>query len=428
MTPDGLMWLSLLGLFVATLAAVGTVVLHEFSRHELEELCHRKRRDELFGRILDEYEFAAFGAQALYTLGAVLFVMAGLGWYVGPIDEAGLPSFGNLAVGVGIGALVLVAVSSWLPWAITRVWSAPFLYYTWPMWKVIGWVFLPLIAGTHLLESIFLRLAGRPDDEETEEEEFEDELRAIVTEGQRDGLLEPDAKEMIEGVIELGDADVADLMTPRSRIEAISLQDDWQRVIDFVTGCGRTRIPVYDGKLDHVVGVLYVKDLLQELAKPEADRRPLREILRDPWFIPKTTAVDHLLREFLDNRNHMALVVDEYHSVAGLITIEDVLEEIVGEIVDEHDLDEIQEIQAIDENTAEVLGVAHLDEVNEELGLTLPEDEEFDTIAGLMLARLGHIPKVSEKLDVGDVQLTVLLATPRRIERVRVELRNGSTR
>jgi CBS domain containing-hemolysin-like protein len=420
------MWFSLAGLFVATLAAVGTVVLHEFSRHELEELCRRKRRDELFGRILDEYEFAAFGAQALHTLGAVLFVMAGLGWYVGPIDETGLPTFGSLSIGVGVGALVLVAVSSWLPWAITRVWSASFLFYTWPLWKIIGWVFLPLTAGTHLLESVFLRLAGRPDDEETEEEEFEDELRAIVTEGQRDGLLEPDAREMIEGVIELGDADVADLMTPRSRIEAISLRDDWPHVIDFVIGCGRTRIPVYDGKLDHIVGVLYVKDLLRELAKPEGERRPLRQILRDPWFIPKTTAVDRLLREFLDNRNHMALVVDEYHSVAGLITIEDVLEEIVGEIVDEHDSDEIQEIQPIDEHTAEVLGVAHLDEINEALGLALPEDEEFDTIAGLMLARLGRIPKVSEKLAVADVRLIVLEATSRRIERVRIESRNGS--
>jgi CBS domain containing-hemolysin-like protein len=195
----------------------------------------------------------------------------------------------------------------------------------------------------------------------------------------------------------------------------------WSDGLDFVIRAGRTRFPVCGKSLDDVQGILYVKDLLPELAKDEEDRPPLAELARPATFVPRTKAVDDLLQEFQKSHNHMAVVVDEYQAVAGLITIEDVLEEIVGEIVDEHDREEHDDERAIDERTGEALATAHLDEINEMLGIDLPEDDEVDTIGGLVLSQLGRIPKSGEKVTTGNVRVTVLAATSRRIERVRIE-------
>ena len=243
-----------------------------------------------------------------------------------------------------------------------------------------------------------------------------------VTAGEREGLLEPDAREMIEGVIELGDADVADIMTPLSQMDALNVELSWPEVLALVIEAGRTRLPVYERTLDNIIGVLFVKDLLPELAKAhESQRRSLREILREPWFVPKTRPVDDMLQDFLKKtRSHLAIVLDEYDSVAGVVTIEDVLEEIVGEIVDESDKEPVNDITRVDEFTADVLGTAHIDRLNEELGLDLAESDDFDTIAGMIVNRLGHIPKSGESIQHGNVQIDVLQASKRRVERVRV--------
>jgi CBS domain containing-hemolysin-like protein len=227
---------------------------------------------------------------------------------------------------------------------------------------------------------------------------------------------------MIEGVIELGDIDVADIMTPRSRMDALQVDLGWPEVLEFVVRAARTRIPVYGESLDDIRGILYVKDLLPELAADTDQRRPLAELIRSAAFVPHTKAVDDLLDEFQKSHNHMAIVVDEYHAVTGLITIEDVLEEIVGEIVDEHDQEEPEEIHLIDDRSAEAMAAAHLDDLNEQLGIDLPEDDEFDTISGLVLSRLQRIPEAGETLQVGNVRITILAATPRRIDRVRLDI------
>jgi CBS domain containing-hemolysin-like protein len=316
---------------------------------------------------------------------------------------------------------VLLVATVWLPWAAHRLWSASILFWTWPVLLAVARVFLPITLAGRLLEEILRRMSGRPKEEPDEEEAFEDEIRAIVSEGQHDGLLEADAREMIEGVIELGDIDVADIMTPRSRMDVLQVDMEWNEALEFVVRSARTRIPVCGKSLDEIRGILYVKDLLPELAKDTEQRRPLGQLVRPATFVPRTKAVDDLLREFQRTHNHMAIVVDEYQAVAGLITIEDVLEEIVGEIVDEHDQEEQDDVRIIDRHKAEALATAHLDELNERLGIDLPESDEFDTIGGLVVDRLGRIPKSGETVDVGDVRIVVLAATPRRIERVRIE-------
>jgi CBS domain containing-hemolysin-like protein len=162
--------------------------------------------------------------------------------------------------------------------------------------------------------------------------------------------------------------------------------------------------------------------LLRELAKsPELKRKSLRKLLRVAWFVPESKALDDLLQEFLHTRNHMAIEVDEYHSVSGVVTIEDVLEEIVGEIIDESDPEEEQHITIFDDGTAEVFGRVHLDEINEALGLNFPEPDDYDTIAGFVISQLDRIPGKGDHVYFEDVKITVLESNRRRIELLRIE-------
>jgi len=430
-TPAFLIVLFLGSLVVSALAAIGVRVLQEFSHHELDEYCQKRQREALFGEIHDRHEEVAIGVQCLQVIAVVTLIMSMAWWWFGPgckavaADGAGSCGVISLIVAHLIGALLLVVTTVWLPDAVAQVGAAPFLFHTWKLWVVASYVFYPLAQGSQAAHAFLRRLAGCTDDEESEEEAFEDEIRSIATEGLRDGLLEADAFEMIEGVMKLNEVDVADVMTPRSKIDAIDIHVPWIDVLKFVMEVGRTRIPVYNKSFDRVIGILYVKDLLPELARPDRQHRPLREILRPPTFVPKSKAVDDLLQEFQRTHNHIAVVLDEYQAVAGLITIEDVLEEIVGEIIDEHDQEEEDrgEIRKIDEQTADVAGHAHLDDINEELGLELPEDDEVevDTISGLVVSQLGHIPKRGEQIEVGNVKVIVTEVTRRRIERVRIE-------
>ena len=273
-----------------------------------------------------------------------------------------------------------------------------------------------------------VRLSGRDLAEDEEEEALEDEIRSIVTAGMHEGLLEEDAWEMIEGVMELDDVDVQEIMTPRSEIDAIDVNTNWDDVLDYVVKSGRTRVPVFDGSLDKIVGILYAKDLLSSLAtSPKNGKRELSSLVREAWFIPTTKIVDDLLREFRRNRNHIAIVVDEYNSLSGLVTIEDALEEIVGEIIDEHDKELPPEITDSVNGVAEASGRAHLDDINEKLGLEITESDEIDTIGGFVVHQLGYIPAVNEVLTEPSVRITVLQASKRRVERVRIErVSNGS--
>jgi CBS domain containing-hemolysin-like protein len=183
---------------------------------------------------------------------------------------------------------------------------------------------------------------------------------------------------------------------------------DWPDVLAYVIECGRTRLPVYRQNLDDIVGVLYVKDLLPELAKPpDVPRRRLGQLVRDPWFLPSTIPLDDLLQDFRKNREHLAIVVDEYAAVEGVVTIEDVLEEIVGEIVDESDKEENEAIRHLYNSKWEALGSVHMDTINERLGLNLPESDDYETIGGYVISRLGHIPKKGEVVEHDNVRIVV---------------------
>lgn len=416
-------WLAFGGISITGFSALGAKLLADFSLAEFEEYCRAKKRDDLFGQILDEHEQVGARVESLQFVGTAILIL-GVGGWIHELARHGVSLDGMQFATIFASVLVcLLFATSWIPGAITQLWASPVLYRTWRLWRLVVRATWPLHIGEHVVETLLRRLAAEPEEVEDEEEAFEDEIRTMMSAGHREGLLEQDAREMIEGVIELGDTDVADIMTPRSNLDAFEIGLGWKETLEFAVSVGRTRIPVYDGSLDNIVGVLFVKDLLIEAAKDtENERRPVRELLRKPWFVPKTNLVKDLLQKFLQTRTHLAIVLDEYQAVAGVVTIEDVLEEIVGEIVDETDKDTEEEIHRIDDNTADVHGTAHLEEVNEILGIDLPVSDDFDTIGGLVVDQFGRIPKTGESIVSNNVRIAVTEASRRRVHRLRVEV------
>ena len=419
----------MVSLLVIIPTAIAARVLHEFSRFELEGYCRRHNRPELFDEVLDYHERFALTAEAFQWIGNVGFLVCSSFWYfwtTGNQLEGTLevPMASRVTLWILGQTIIAVLLNSWIPWAVVKLASAPFLFHTWKIWKWLSRLTFPVQIGYAALQFLAHRIAGKPeDDEEAEEEALEEEIRTIVTAGERDGLLESPAREMIEGVINLDDVDVGDIMTPRSKVNAldISLPIDQlvRRAIDF----GHTRIPIYEGELQNVVGILFVKDLLpilfDGLVKSTVQ---IRDLLRQPQFVPISIHSDELLQQFRESHSHLSIVVDEYETVVGVVTIEDVLEEIVGEITDETDEDEAVELVRINDRVSEVVASIRIDDVNEQLKLDLPNTDDFDTLAGLVLTKFERIPNVGESFVEGNVRIEVHAASQRKIDTLRLEI------
>ncbi len=251
---------------------------------------------------------------------------------------------------------------------------------------------------------------------------LEEQLLRSIEHSQREGGIPAEAAEMLENVVDLSDTDVGEIMTPRTDIEGIEITNNIADIRSFVLESGRSRIPVYEENLDQILGILYVKDMIGFLGS-NANEFELKQILRKPIVVPDTKPVQELLADFQTSEVHMAVVIDEYGGTAGLVTIEDVLEEIVGEIRDEHDDAEIDEpeLKRFNENVVHVDGRYSLDDFNDALGLELPEDEEYDTIAGFILAQLGHVPEQGESLETHGLKITAIECSATQINRLSID-------
>jgi putative hemolysin len=249
----------------------------------------------------------------------------------------------------------------------------------------------------------------------------EEKLLRSIEHSQLEGAIPAEAAEMLENVVDFGTTDVGEIMTPRTDIDGIELTHDLSEIRTLVLASGRSRIPVFEENLDQIIGILYAKDLIEFLGS-DINGFELDKILRKPIVVPETKSVQDLLADFQTSEVHMAVVIDEYGGTAGLVTIEDVLEEIVGEIRDEHDDSKPIEptMSKIDEFHVEVDGRFPLDDLNDELSVRLPEDEEYDTIAGFVLANLGHVPRVGEILETHGISITTLEASDTQIDRLSI--------
>ncbi len=269
------------------------------------------------------------------------------------------------------------------------------------------------------LEVPICRLLGTEEKDDTDDEVAKQEILQAVTEGHAEGAVDPEEVEMIESVIEFGDTQTGEIMTPRTDIFALPADTPRDVAAQQIVEAGHSRVPLYEGDMDNIIGILYAKDLLWPVSSPNS---PLREIMRKPYFVPETKPLDDLLREFKTRKVHLAVVLDEYGGTAGLVTIEDLLEEIVGDISDEYDLTEPALMTRINTAAAEIDGRMHIDDLNDAMGLAIPEDEDYDTAAGFVFSELGYIPEVGEELVSNGAKFTILAADERKITRLRVEV------
>jgi putative hemolysin len=284
---------------------------------------------------------------------------------------------------------------------------------------LLGRIFRPLVAFLTLTTRSISRLLGA--DVTGGAQITAEELRLIVERGGEQGILEAEEEQMINAVIELGDRRLHEVMVPRTSIVALPSTATLDDAIDTVIGEGHSRVPVFETSVDEIVGILYAKDLLPFLKSTIADLPELRTLLRTPVFVPESMSIDDLLHEFQRRKVHIAIVLDEYGGTAGLVTIEDLLEEIVGEIQDEYDEEEPLVVR-LDEDRARVDGRASIEDLLEiwDIRGPLEDEEEYDTVGGLVYHRKGGIPEPGDEVQVDGLRLTVESTDGRRVGKVLV--------
>lgn len=346
-----------------------------------------------------------FGAAALVLLGAQGLLSA-----FPPSEPLYVLITGLLLL---TGALVMLIFGELIPSALSARRAEQAALRWAPLVAFLMRVLAPLSALTRGVSGLLTASMGAPNAYITEEE-----IKTLVDAGSEEGVIEDDEKEMIYSVLQFNDKVVRELMVPRIDIVGLSAETTLEQALQVAVAEGHSRIPVYEGTIDHIIGVLYAKDLLTRL--DEASKgRPVREIMRPAYFVPESKRASELLEELQRQKVHMAIVIDEYGGTAGLITIEDLLEEIVGEIQDEYDPEEEAEYQQISPDEYRFDAGIHLVEVNELLDVEL-STEESDTLGGYIFTVLGKVPQVGESFERDGLRFTVESLDGRRIEWVRV--------
>jgi putative hemolysin len=286
---------------------------------------------------------------------------------------------------------------------------------------ILGWILKPVVWPLNKLTQAITRLFGVTD--VPQERLTAEELMILVERGGEQGEIEAEEQQMIGAVLELGEQRVHEVMVPRIDISALPVTASLDEMIAMIVNDGHSRIPTYDESIDNVIGILYAKDLLPLL---KGGREPdLRKIVRPPLFVPESISVDDLLHQLQRQKVHIAIVLDEYGGTAGLVTIEDLIEEIVGEIQDEYDVEEPM-IEPLDDDRARIDGRASVDDLTTHFGLELDAEdrEQYDTVGGLVYHEIGGVPNVGDTVEVDGLTLTVESTDGRRVGKVLV-VRSG---
>ncbi|PRX28337.1 gliding motility-associated protein GldE [Orenia metallireducens] len=325
--------------------------------------------------------------------------------------------FGAKGVGIAIGAVTLFVLifGEITPKSFATKESKKVSMLVAPYIEVFSFLLSPLIKGLTLVTNFVMRRSG---DKKVKPFISEEEIMRFLTVGEQEGVIETDEKQMINSIFEFDDISVKEIMIPRIHMLCIEINDPLEELIDLIINMGFSRIPVYNDTVDNIVGVVYAKDLLP-LLKEDSYNVDIQKIMRPAYYIPETKKIDNLLTEFRKEKIHMAIILDEYGGTAGLVTIEDLLEEIVGDIQDEYDEEE-KWIRIINEDEILIDGRVDIDEINELLEISLPE-EDYETISGFILSMLGYVPKAGEWIEFEDLHISVEKVIQRRISKVRIK-------
>lgn len=410
------------------LMALTCFSLRGFSRSRLEEISKQRGQLSRFGLILRHHEAVLFISEltllALVLVGTwCLALNPALGGFSFP-REGDLPAifswWGRVSAGLAAASLLLVA----LPWTVSRVHGETVLYRLWPSLNLMRRILAPVWHTARQLDRIVHRVVGIPEpDSEAAVNLLTEELLTVVDESCREGVIQSNASTMIHRVVDLQTEDVAAIMTPRTDMVTIDaglpLSESSKQMLD----TGFSRVPVIRDGIDDIVGILYARDLLAYAMESdrESDSRTVADVAREALYAPESQGIGDLLEAMRQKKVHMAVIVDEYSGVSGLVTLEDILEEIVGDISDEYDSEDSTLWKEHIDGRTEVDARFHMDDLNEEFGYGFPEDEEFDTIGGFVLSCFGRIPAVGEEHFWRDLKLTVLDADERHLIRVSIE-------
>lgn len=397
--------LALTGLF----ALLRNALLHAVPARLLKGV-DPPRRDRL-DALLERSDFLATGASLFTFFFQLVFVVCVMAVFNGQrftMAEVGLA--------ILVCAPALVFVQELLPRAFRGERSDGILRLLLPLLDVLHRLLLlgMVIAVLNGVRRLFLR-AFRVPEQGPEGRPIVDGLRDALEDAGRGRDLGENEREFIENALEFSDIDVTDVMTPRTELAAVDIAKGIERVVETIAESGHSRIPVYDGTLDSIVGVAYAQEVLQLVAVGEYEGADLRKLLRPVPFVPETKGVSQLLAEFRRDNQKIAVVLDEYGGTSGIVTLGDIVEEIVGDIPGELGQVSPKEFRALPDGSTAVRGTTRVSEVNEELDLDLPEEEDYETLAGFVLSELGRFPKIEESFHWNDLEFLISEATDRRV-------------
>lgn len=411
-------------LATASFAAHAGSALLVYSPTKLARHCRSKpngdndQPDELIAHLETcgrQYEFLSWGL-AMVNIIACFFLLDRLS-----ATAVGWPM-------LLVGGILTAFFCAALPVSLAATWSEPLVLMTLPVLRVLRTLLYPIVIPMMSVSRATLRALRVPQPASTPEE-IADEIMDAVTDSAAENALEEQERDWIENIVEMKDQHVSEAMTPRTDVVAFEASLPLNEAVTCATETGFSRYPVYEETVDHVVGVFYAKDALARLGNGGDKQVAIRELMRQPLFVPESMGVVELLERFKGTKTQMAIVLDEYGGTAGLISVEDILEEIIGDIADEFDADEEEPIKIITaDRVLEISGRARVAEVNEALGCDIPENPgEYDTVAGYVFTILSKIPEKGETLEADGIQFLILESDDRRIRRMRMTLPEPQT-
>ncbi len=339
-------------------------------------------------------------------------------------DPASLRAALPLVESFVVAALILLVFSVVIPHSWSKYGGTSLVIGCYPLIRIIGILVWPLTLLLRVFDPLVRKLAGVSlEDINGRLEEKQEELLSVVEEQKKEGVVDEEEQDMIESVLEFRATTVGEIMTPRIEVVGLDVNSSMSETVETIIQQGYSRYPVYEESIDKIIGMLYAKDLLLDLAHPD-QAAGIQRHLRKAYFVPESKSLRDLLHDFQNQKVHLAVVLDEYGGTAGVITIEDILEELVGEIVDEYETpqDEIN-MTRIDEHTLEMDARYDVDRLNDELELNIPDDDGYETIGGFIFSKLGYIPHTGETFAHENLKFTILDAGQRKINRVRIEVK-----
>ncbi|MEO7965143.1 MAG: hemolysin family protein, partial [Gemmatimonadaceae bacterium] len=402
----------------------------------------RSRRTRLEAMVRNGDRLAQFALQATGNLARVLsasqlgitLASLGLGWAIegtlGVFFEswfAHLPIAMEASLRVTVGATVALAAATFLhvvfgelaPRAAALNNPEVFAKYLAPLLLGFAWLTKPFTAVLNKSAELVLRIFGQTADVNEETVHSPDELRMLIEHSEEGGAIQPQDAELMEGVFEFSEKNAREVMTPRTDVVAFPLESTLDEVLSIVQESNFSRYPVYEGTLDNIVGVVLAKDLLRVI-RASVGGFELKQIMRDVLVVPGSREVEEVLSDFKRRKEHLAVVLDEFGGTAGIVTMEDLLEEIVGEILDEYDEPELRATTTSSGETT-LPGETHIGEVNEQYGLAVP-DEDYTTIGGFVFGALGRLPQPGDRVSVSGAHFIVKAMDGRRIETLAMEI------